>query len=93
MDKLRRIFTGGIRMKIFSMLLITIVLMIAAYTAVFFYQSNKVEQLVNDTYETQKQVYLETGLEDQFESMMLQSGEADLVGIGAKKVFCTATID
>ena len=28
-----------------------------------------------------------------FESMMLQSGEADLVGIGAKKVFCTATID
>ena len=69
MDKLRRIFTGGIRMKIFSMLLITIVLMIAAYTAVFFYQSNKVEQLVNDTYETQKQVYLETGLEDQFESM------------------------
>ena len=69
MDKLRRIFTGGIRMKIFSMLLITIVLMIAAYTAVFFYQSNKVEQLVNDTYETQKQAYLETGLEDQFESM------------------------
>ena len=69
MDKLRRIFTGGIRMKIFSMLLITIVLMIAAYTAVFFYQSNKVEQLVNDTYETQKQAYLENGLEDQFESM------------------------
>lgn len=28
-----------------------------------------------------------------FESMMLQSGEVDLVGIGAKKVFCTAMID
>ena len=28
-----------------------------------------------------------------FESMMLQSGEMDLVGIGAKKVFCTAMID
>ena len=28
-----------------------------------------------------------------FENMMLQSGEADLVGIGAKKVFCTAMID
>lgn len=69
MDKLKRIFTGGIRIKIFSMLLITIVLMIAAYTAVFFYQSNKVEQLVNDTYETQKQVYTENGLEDQFESV------------------------
>lgn len=69
MDKLKRIFTGGIRIKIFSMLLITIVLMIAAYTVVFFYQSNKVEQLVNDTYETQKQVYTENGLEDQFESV------------------------
>ena len=69
MDKWRRIFTGGIRIKIFSMLLVTVLLMIAAYTAVFFYQSNKVEQLVNDTYETQKQVYLENGLEDQFESM------------------------
>ena len=69
MDKLKRIFTGSIRIKIFSMLLITIVLMIAAYTAVFFYQSNKVEQLVNDTYETQKQVYTENGLEDQFESV------------------------
>ena len=68
MDKLRSLFTGGIRVKIFSMLLITIVLMIAAYTAVFFYQSNKVEQLVSDTYEAQKQLYLENGLEDQYES-------------------------
>ena len=69
MEKIKKLFTGGIRRKIFSMLLVTVVLMIAAYTAVFFYQSNKVEQLVNDTYETQKQVYLENGLEDQFESM------------------------
>jgi sigma-B regulation protein RsbU (phosphoserine phosphatase) len=68
MEKLRRIFAGGIRKKIFSMLLITIVLMIAAYTVVFFYQSSRVEQLVNDTYEAQKQIYLENGLEDQYES-------------------------
>ena len=68
MEKLRRMFTGGIRIKIFSMLLITIVLMIAAYTAVFFYQSSRVEQLVNDTYEAQKQIYTENGLEDQYES-------------------------
>lgn len=73
MKKLKRIFTGGIRMKIFSMLLITIVLMIAAYTAVFFYQSNKVEQLVNNTYEAQKQIYLDNGLEDQFESMRAEA--------------------
>ena len=68
MEKLRRMFTGGIRIRIFSMLLITIVLMIAAYTAVFFYQSSRVEQLVNDTYEAQKQIYTENGLEDQYES-------------------------
>ena len=69
MEKLRRFFTGSIRTKIFSMLLITIILVIAAYTAVFFYQSNKVEQLVKETYETQKQIYLENGLEDQYESI------------------------
>ena len=67
MEKLSRIFTGGIRNKIFSLLLVTIILMIAAYTAVFFYQSNRVERLVNDTYEAQQQIYLENGLEDQYE--------------------------
>jgi sigma-B regulation protein RsbU (phosphoserine phosphatase) len=69
MKKMRRLFTGGIRLKIFRMLLITIVLIIAAYTVVFFYQSNKVEQLVNETYETQKQIYVENGMEDQYESI------------------------
>ena len=69
MKKIRSLFTGGIRMKIFSMLLITIVLIIAAYTAVFFYQSNKVAQLVNETYETQKQIYVDNGLEDEYETV------------------------
>ena len=69
MKKRKRIFTGGIRLKIFRMLLVTIVLMIAAYTAVFFYQSSRVEQLVNDTYEAQKQIYIENGLEDQYETV------------------------
>ena len=67
MKKLRNLFTGGIRIKIFSMVLITIVLIIAAYTAAFFYQSNKVEQLVNETYETQKQIYIDNGMEDEYE--------------------------
>ena len=75
MEKLRRIFTGGIRRKIFSILLITVVLMIAAYTAVFFYQSRRVEQLVNDTYEAQKQLYVENGLEDQYESIRTEAVE------------------
>ena len=69
MKKRRNIFSGGIRLKIFSMLLITIMLIIAAYTAVFFYQSNRVEQLVNNTYETQKQIYIDHDLEDQYESI------------------------
>ena len=69
MDKIKNIFGGGIRSKIFRMLLITIILIIAAYTAVFFYQSNKVEQLVNDTYEAQEQFYTEYGLEDQYDAL------------------------
>ena len=60
---------GGIRQKIFSMLLITILLVIAAYTAVFLYQSRRAEQLVNNAYEEQKQVYVENGLEDQYEAL------------------------
>ena len=69
MEKLKSILTGGIRSKIFRMLLITIVLIIAAYTAVFFYQSNKVEQLVNETYEAQKQMYIDSGMEDEYEAI------------------------
>ena len=68
MKKNRRPQGGGIRHKIFSMLLITIVLIIAAFTAVFLYQSQRVEQLVDNTYETQKQIYVENGLEDQYEA-------------------------
>ena len=67
MKKDRKVLKGGIRHKIFGVLLITIVLIIAAYTAVFLYQSNRVGQLVNDTYEAQKQVYIESGLEDEYE--------------------------
>ena len=68
MEKLRRIFSGGIRLKIFRMLLITIVLIIAAYTAVFLYQSSRVEQLVDNTYQEQQRIYQVYGLEDQYES-------------------------
>ncbi len=68
MGKNRKNMAGGIRQKIISMLMITIVLIIAAYTSVFLYQSDRVVQLVNDTYEAQKQVYIENGLEDQYET-------------------------
>ena len=49
MEKERKVLKGGIRHKIFGVLLVTIVLIIAAYTAVFLYQSSRVGQLVNDT--------------------------------------------
>ena len=68
MEKLRNLFSGGIRLKIFRTLLITIVLIIAAYTAVFFYQSNKVEQLVNDAYEAQHEFDAANGQEEQEEA-------------------------
>ena len=76
MKKLRNLFSGGIRHKIFSMLLVTMLLIIAAYTAAFFYQSNKVEKLVNETYETQKQVYIENGMEDEYESFRSEAVES-----------------
>ena len=69
MKKLRSHLSGGIRSKIFGMVLITIVLIIAAYTVIFFYQSNKVEQLVTETYETQKQIYIDNGMEDEYETL------------------------
>ena len=69
MNKRSAFFAGGIRQKIFGMLLITIILIIAAYTVVFFYQTNKVEQLVNETYEAQEQLYIENGLQYQYKSV------------------------
>ncbi len=68
MENKQSTLRGGIRQKIFSMLLITIILIIAAYTAVFLYQSAMVEKLVNDTYEEQKLVYIENGLGAQYEA-------------------------
>ena len=65
----RKVLTGGIRQKIFSVLLITIVLIIATYTAVFFYQSRQVELLVNNTYEEQKQMYIDNGMGDRYEEI------------------------
>ena len=67
MKEERHIFRGGIRQRILVLLLITIVLIITAYSAIFLYQTVLVEQMVNDTYEAQKQVYIDNGIEDQYE--------------------------
>ena len=68
MGKQRNILRGGIRQKILGVLLVTVLLVIAAYTAVYAYQTAMVERLVNDTYEAQKQVYIENGFEKEYEA-------------------------
>lgn len=72
MEKNKRFMTFGIRHKIFGMMLITIILIITAYTTIFFYQTYRVEQLVNETYEAQRQVYEKNGL--QAEYAQIQTG-------------------
>lgn len=73
MKKSTKSMPGGIRYKIISMLLVTIILIIAAFTTVFFYQENRVEQLVSDTYEAQKQLFIENGLKDQREDFWINA--------------------
>lgn len=67
--KNRTAMKGGIRYKVFRLLLITIILIIAAYTAVFVYQSRRAVQLVRDVYESQKQVYVDSGMGDEYEEL------------------------
>lgn len=76
MKRIGNIFKGGIRLKIFSMFLITVVLIISVFTALLFYQSNRVEQLVNDTYEAQQQIAIENNLEEQYDSLQSNAVEA-----------------
>ena len=66
MENYRKIRSGGIRQRILSMLLITIILIIAVFSSVFLYQSNVMESLVDDVYEEQKQLYIDNGLEEQY---------------------------
>ena len=75
MKSMKNIFSGSIRRKVFGMLLITIILLLTAYTAIFLYQTKVMEKMVNDTYEEQKQVYVDNGLEDEYEA--IRTGAVD----------------
>lgn len=55
MKKYKNIAIGGIQQKIFNLVLIMILLVVAAYTVVIFYQVNHLNQLVTETNEKQKQ--------------------------------------
>lgn len=55
MKKIRNIKIGGIQQKIFNLVIITIALMVASYTAVLIYQSHALTKLARNTNESQKQ--------------------------------------
>ena len=71
MDKIRKIMIGGIKRKIFNLVVITIILIMAAYTAVIIYQSSHLTALVSDTNESQKQSI--TSISDMTMSAILDS--------------------
>ena len=63
MKKIRNIVLGGIQQKVFNLVLITIILVVAAYTAVILYQAGYINTLVTDTNNQQKQSIIATSRE------------------------------
>ena len=63
MKKIRNIVLGGIQQKVFNLVLITILLVVAAYTAVILYQAGYINTLVTDTNNQQKQSIIATSRE------------------------------
>ncbi len=55
MKKFKYITLGGIQQKIFNLVIVTILLMMAAYAVVILYQSGKLTDLVRDSSDSQKQ--------------------------------------
>ena len=55
MKKVRNIVIGGIQQKVFNLVLVTIILMMAAYTAVILYQSRNLTTLTEETNLRQKE--------------------------------------
>ncbi|MBQ9557500.1 MAG: SpoIIE family protein phosphatase [Clostridia bacterium] len=54
MKKFKHITLGGIQQKIFNLVIITIILMMAVYTAVIMYQVSELTDLVSDVSDSQK---------------------------------------
>ena len=55
MKKIRNIVIGGIQQKVFNLVLVVILLMMAAYTVVIIHQTGRIGSLVAETNERQKQ--------------------------------------
>ena len=71
MKKFKNITIGGIQSKVFNLVLVTIVLMIAVYTAVLIYQSGQLRTIVKDTNTSQKESI--TGISEQTMGTMLDN--------------------
>ena len=63
MKKIRNIVIGGIQQKVFNLVLIVILLMMAAYTVVIIHQTGRIGSLVTETNERQKQAISATSTE------------------------------
>ena len=59
MKKLKNLVIGGIQQKVFNLVLVTILLLIAAYTAVIVYQSSSLKKLTAETNLRQKEAIAE----------------------------------
>ena len=55
MKKFGNITIGGIQQKVFNLVLITIILILAAFSAVSFYQTNRLTNIVEDSSTEQKE--------------------------------------
>ena len=55
MRKIRNMVFGGIQQKVFNLVLVVILLMMAAYTVVIIHQAGRIGRLVTETNEKQKQ--------------------------------------
>ena len=80
MRKFKNITIGGIQQKIFNLVLITILLMMAAYTAVIIYQTSHLTKIVSDSSAKQKELITSTSEETMvtiLESNMTQSTQME----------------
>ena len=59
MKKIKNLVIGGIQQKVFNLVLVTILLLIAAYTAVIVYQSSSLKKLTAETNLRQKEAIAE----------------------------------
>ena len=59
MKKFKNLVIGGIQQKVFNLVLVTILLLIAAYTAVIVYQSGSLKKLTAETNQRQKEAIAE----------------------------------